>query len=154
MLLFEVLKVNQMKNAQLIPVHRDYRVSKSLLPNLPEVFKRVPDYMGDKKNALRQYHGPNGIHVLEYPYEWSFHRDYVNPRYDPIGHLVFDAPEIPVAGLLGLAAASTIYNKKKSLVESALAGGAIAFLTWIFLSELRKQTREERGPRGTIRRWS
>ena len=76
-----------------IPIHGDLRVSKNYLPRLPNHFEEVPDYMGEKKDALRQFRGPFGTHVLEYQLEWSFHRDYADPRSDLLGHLILDAPE-------------------------------------------------------------
>lgn len=85
-----------------IPIHGDYRISKSVLPRLPDGFVEIPDFFGNKKTALKQYRGPHNIHVLEYPDYWSSHRDIADPFKDPIGHLIFDSPEIPVSTIIGI----------------------------------------------------
>ena len=127
-----------------IPVHGDLRVSKKLLPRLPYGFVEVPDHLGNKKNALRQYRGPHNIHVLEYADEWSFHRDLVDPRIDPVGHLLLDAPEVPLAGLAGIAVAKKAYDENESVLDSVIAGGLAGLFTWVALSELKQLARHLR----------
>lgn len=59
------------------------------------------------------------------------HRDKVDPDIDPADHLIQDAPEIPIAlvigGVIGYAAGSAYYNKVKytsklPILESVLVG--------------------------------
>lgn len=63
---------------------------------LPKCFQETP--LGEPKGSLRQYRGIHGSHILEYEKEWILHRDKVDPRLDPIGHLVNDAPHIIALG--------------------------------------------------------
>jgi len=45
------------------------------------------------EGAREQYRGPYNRHVYETADSWVVHRDSVDPRQDPIGHLATDAPE-------------------------------------------------------------
>lgn len=54
--------------------------------------------LGQKNGARKQYRYGN-LHIREYDDKFLVHTDKVDPRKDPLGHLVFDAPEI----LIGLA---------------------------------------------------
>jgi hypothetical protein len=119
-----------MINLDNIPIHENLRVPKSVLPRLPESFQEIPDYLGDKKDAIRQYRGPQNIHVLEYFDHWSFHRDYADPRFDVIGHLVHDTPEIPTSILVGAAVASDANDKGDSPLDSLGKGILAGLFTW------------------------
>ena len=82
------------------PFHKEIKVSKTTLQRLPQCFQKT--VLGEPKGALKQFRGPHGIHILEYEKEWVLHRDRVDPRVNPVGHLIKDAPQILVIG--GLAA--------------------------------------------------
>ena len=56
--------------------------------------------LGQKNGAYKQYRYGN-LHIREYEDKFLVHNDKVDPRKDPIGHLVHDAPEV----LIGLATA-------------------------------------------------
>ncbi|MHA7648214.1 hypothetical protein [Nitrosopumilus sp. S4] len=87
--------------------------------------------LGQKNGAVKQYRYGN-LHIREYDDKFLVHSDKVDPRKDPIGHLVKDAPEV----LIGLACAifggSYVGNKfhdKKSkpnftnkMISSIIAG--------------------------------
>lgn len=75
-----------------IPHHHNFEVSKKTLQNLPKCFEETP--LGEPKGGLRQYRGPYGSHVHEYRNIWIIHRDKVDPRFDPLGHLISDAPHV------------------------------------------------------------
>lgn len=75
-----------------IPHHREILLSKKKIPKLPECFEET--LLGESKNAIRQFRGPYGSHVREYENCWELHRDVADPRVDPIGHLINDAPHI------------------------------------------------------------
>jgi hypothetical protein len=131
-----------------IPIHGNLRVSKSVLPKLSKSFQEIPDYMGDKRDAIRQYRGPCNIHVLEYSDYWSFHRDYADPRYDIIGHLALDAPEIPAAVIVGAAVASDANDKGHPPLESLGKGLLAGLFTWALVkgaNDLCIAIRESRG---------
>ena len=57
-------------------------------------------FLGQKNGAQKQYRYGN-LHIREYDEKFLVHTDRIDPRKDPIGHLVHDAPEI----LIGLACA-------------------------------------------------
>ena len=57
-------------------------------------------FLGQKNGAHKQYRYGN-LHIREYDDKFLVHTDKVDPRKDPIGHLINDAPEV----LVGLACA-------------------------------------------------
>lgn len=81
-----------------LPHYHDFKVLKKIMRNLPKCFEETP--LGEPKGEIRQYRGPYGSHVHEYKEAWVIHRDKVDPRFDPVGHLVNDAPHILVLGAL------------------------------------------------------
>ncbi len=56
--------------------------------------------LGQKNGAYKQYRYGH-LHIREYDDKFLVHTDKVDPRKDPIGHLIHDAPEV----LIGLACA-------------------------------------------------
>ena len=85
--------------------------------------------LGDRKGAKKQYRKGN-LHIREFDDKFTVHTDRVDPREDPIGHLIYDAQEV----LIGLAGAALgggmigalIYklkNDSKFKKEKAVAGG-------------------------------
>jgi hypothetical protein len=72
-------------------------------------------YLGNRKGARRQFRYKN-LHIREYRRYYTVHADRVDPRKDPLRHLLMDAPEflagiiwvILIAGLVG----SIINNKR------------------------------------------
>ena len=82
--------------------------------------------LGQKNGAQRQYRYGN-LHIREYDDKFLVHNDRIDPRIDPVGHLVHDAPEV----LIGLACAvfggsqiaKKLYNKKSK--KSTFASGFI-----------------------------
>ena len=56
--------------------------------------------LGQKNGAKKQYRYGN-LHIREYDDKFLVHTDKIDPRKDPLGHLVFDAPEV----LIGLSCA-------------------------------------------------
>ncbi len=55
-------------------------------------------FLGQKNGAKRQYRYGN-LHIREYDDKFLVHTDKIDPRKDPLGHILFDAPEV----LVGLA---------------------------------------------------
>jgi len=106
-----------------------------------EVLKELREFMleeaeetilGQKNGAYKQYRYGN-LHIREYDDKFLVHTDKIDPRKDPIGHLVHDAPEV----LIGLACAvfggsqiaKKFLNKKSkkltltsSLISSIISG--------------------------------
>jgi len=84
--------------------------------------------LGQKNGAYKQYRYGN-LHIREYHDKFLVHTDRVDPRNDPIGHLVRDAPEF----LVGLACAAFTGSqivkksrKKKSSIVSGILFSAIS----------------------------
>ncbi len=57
-------------------------------------------FLGQQNGARKQYRYGN-LHIREYDDKFLVHNDRIDPRKNPIGHLVYDAPEV----LIGLACA-------------------------------------------------
>ena len=86
-------------------------------------------FLGQKNGAIKQYRYGN-LHIREYDDKFLVHTDKIDPRENPVGHLVQDAPEI----LVGLACAifsgsqfAKKFSKKKhsvtiSLISSIVSG--------------------------------
>ena len=85
--------------------------------------------LGLKNGANRQYRYGN-LHIREYDDRYLVHTDRVDPRKDPLGHLIHDAPEvlagIGCAVLGGTIAASVAGRHSGSKKLSAVAGLAAA----------------------------
>ena len=87
--------------------------------------------LGQKNGSNKQYRYGN-LHIREYDDKFLVHTDKIDPRKDPMGHLVYDAPEV----LIGLACAifggsqiaKKIKNKnsKKLIITSGLISSIIS----------------------------
>ena len=94
--------------------------------------------LGQKNGAQKQYRYGN-LHIREYDDKFLVHTDKIDPRINPLGHLVYDAPEI----LIGLACGiftginfaknfSKNNSKKISLanvLSSSIMSGYLAYTT-------------------------
>ena len=90
--------------------------------------------LGDKKGAIRQYR-KGTLHIREYEDRLTVHADKVDPRTDPMGHLIQDAQEVLVglagAAISGAAIGSYIDKMKKNSPyrkQQAIIGGLAASL--------------------------
>ena len=91
--------------------------------------------LGQKNGANKQYRYGN-LHIREYDDKYLIHMDKVDPRKDPICHLIFDAPEVLIglatAAIGGKKVASQIYKNQKSkslsLVTGFLASVSLGYL--------------------------
>lgn len=104
--------------------------------------------LGQKNGANKQYRYGN-LHIREYDDKYLLHMDKVDPRKNPLGHLVVDAPEV----LVGLATAvfggkkiaSEIYKMQKnnkhakslSLVTGFLASVALGYLGYSLIKKVK-----------------
>lgn len=100
-------------------------------------------FLGKKNGAHKQYRYGN-LHIREYDDKFLVHTDKIDPRKDPIGHLVYDAPEV----LIGLAfavfggsqIAKKFLNKKsnKSTFTSGLISSIISgYLGYIVTKKIK-----------------
>ena len=88
-------------------------------------------FLGQRNGANKQFRYGN-LHIREYNDKFLVHNDKIDPRKDPIGHLVYDAPEV----LIGLACAifggsqiaKKVMNKdsKKLTVTSVLFSSLVS----------------------------
>ncbi|MDC0886160.1 hypothetical protein OAR90_03645 [Nitrosopumilus sp.] len=92
--------------------------------------------LGQKNGAQKQYRYGN-LHIREYDDKFLVHTDKIDPRVNPIGHLVHDAPEV----LIGLACgiftgvhSAKKFSKKNSnkinlvnILTSSLISGYLAY---------------------------
>jgi hypothetical protein len=102
-----------------------FLVSKEVLPSL-DGFEFDETLLGDPKGCLRQYRGVNGLHVREYEEYFEIHQDQVDPRVDPLGHLIQDSPETLVA----FGAATVLNSAAKN--HTRYFGGPLSFLLFFF----------------------
>ena len=108
----------------------EIEVPKEIRPYMLEEAKETK--LGQKNDANKQYRYGN-LHIREYSDKYLVHMDEIDPRKDPFGHLVVDAPEV----LIGLASAffggkqvaSQIYKIQKNskiAKDASLFGGLLA----------------------------
>ena len=86
---------------------------------VPKSVRPIVDYeitmLGEKKGSIRQYRYGN-LHVREYDNYYSVHSDIIDPRVDPLGHLMIDTPQI-MKGIVSLAVAAKRYLQSQNVVE-------------------------------------
>ncbi len=100
--------------------------------------------LGQKNGALKQYRYGN-LHIREYDDKFLVHTDKVDPRVNPIGHLIFDAPEVLIGiacGIFtGLTTATKISNKdsKKISIANVLASSLMSgYLAYDVTKKMKK----------------
>ncbi len=88
--------------------------------------------LGQKNGAKRQFRYGN-LHIKEYDDKFLVHTDRIDPRKDPIGHLVYDAPEVLIGLACSILGGSAIAKKflnnnksKKSTATATLLSSIIA----------------------------
>jgi len=80
---------------------------------VPRSVRPIIDYeetfLGDKKGAKKQFRYGK-LHIREYKDYLIVHMDKVDPRKDPLGHLLIDAPEYLISAFAGLEMAKLLGN--------------------------------------------
>jgi hypothetical protein len=110
-------------------------------------------HLGDRKGAIKQYRFGN-LHIREYADYYTVHTDRVDPRANPLGHLLVDAPEYLAAGIAaafaGRKVGSMVYNAKRAegkdemaalldaVIAGYLAGSSAGKLTYTIASMAKK----------------
>ena len=92
--------------------------------------------LGQKNGAQKQYRYGN-LHIREYDDKFLIHTDKIDPRVNPIGHLVHDAPEVLIGLACGIftgAHSAKKFSKKNSnkinlvnILTSSLISGYLAY---------------------------
>lgn len=96
-----------------------------------------PTMLGDPRGAARQYRYGN-LHIREYADHYAVHTDRIDPRRDPLGHLVRDAPEVLAGIAAGAAAGALAYFRARAAghgrgfsgaagAAAALSAGSLAY---------------------------
>jgi len=93
--------------------------------------------LGQKNGANKQYRYGN-LHIREYDDKFLVHTDKIDPRKDPLGHLLYDAPEVLIglgcAIITGSKIGKSFLNsksKKTSVSTSLLASMVAGYLGYI-----------------------
>ena len=92
---------------------KDFRISKEVLSELPPDIEETA--LGDRRGAKKQYRSSSNLHIREYDDRFVVHIDRVDPRKNPLGHLIKDSPETIAA------AATSLYFAKRSLGNRRLS---------------------------------
>jgi hypothetical protein len=105
--------------------------------------------LGKKNGAKKQYRYGN-LHIREYDDKYLVHMDKVDPRQDPLGHLIHDAPEILIGVVSAIIsckkAASSIYKLQKnvplakstSILAGLVASAITGYASYSFVKKLRE----------------
>jgi len=123
----------------------EIKVPKEIRPFMLEQAEETK--LGQKNGANKQYRYGK-LHIREYDDKYLIHMDKVDPRKDPLGHLIFDAPEV----LIGLASAAIggknialqIYKMQKdskskslSLITGFLAAIALGYVGYSLTKKIK-----------------
>jgi uncharacterized membrane-anchored protein len=93
--------------------------------------------LGQKNGAKKQFRYGN-LHIREYDDKFLIHTDKIDPRNDPFGHLVYDAPEVLIGiacSILGGSKVSKLFQNNKSkksivtTITSSIIAGYIGYVT-------------------------
>jgi len=96
-------------------------------------------FLGKKNGAYKQYRYGN-LHIREYNDKFLVHTDRIDPRKDPIGHLVHDAPEFLVGlacAALGGAKAISALKQKKSPVAGIVGSLVLGYAGYLITKKLK-----------------
>jgi len=96
--------------------------------------------LGKKNGAYKQYRYGN-LHIREYDDKFLVHTDRIDPRKDPIGHLVHDAPEVLIGLACAIFAGSQIskkfFNKKSTLTSSLISSIITGYLGYTITKKIK-----------------
>lgn len=113
-------------------------------------------HLGDKKGARQQFRHKN-LHIRDYGDYYTVHIDNIDPRKDPLGHLIIDAPEflvgimsaVSIGKLIGPAVGKSKRleaDKKENQLSSGIAAGCIigsaavtSYMATIFIKRIIKR---------------
>lgn len=96
-------------------------------------------HLGQKNGAKKQYRYGN-LHIREYEDKYLVHQDKIDPRKDPLGHLIYDAPEVLVGlafAALGGTRATKDIKEKKSPIPAILGTMISAYAGYLITKKLK-----------------
>ena len=113
-------------------------IPKSKMTSTPLGFEESS--LGDLKGAIRQYRGPDNLHLREYSDKWELHQDYGDPRTlgGFIVHIFIDAPEVGFALLNAAGAYKKKFNETKSIWAAVGESLKTGILTYVGLRILKE----------------
>lgn len=96
---------------------------------VPKDVRPTIDYdetqLGNRKGAKRQFRYKN-LHIREYSGHYTVHVDKVDPRKDPLGHLLIDAPEFLMGIISAISVGRLVYfcyksaNERKRTIKNSI----------------------------------
>ncbi len=95
--------------------------------------------LGKKNGAYKQYRYGH-LHIREYDDKFLVHSDKVDPRENPLGHLIHDAPEVLVGlacAALGGAKAISALKQKKSPVAGIVGSLVLGYAGYLITKKLK-----------------
>ena len=101
--------------------------------------KAEETFLGQKNGAYKQYRYGN-LHIREYDDKFLVHTDKVDPRENPIGHLIRDAPEVLVGlacAALGGAKVISALKQKKSPVAGIVGSLVLGYAGYLITKKLK-----------------
>ncbi len=101
--------------------------------------KAEETFLGQKNGANKQYRYGN-LHIREYDDKFLVHSDKVDPRENPLGHLIHDAPEVLVGlafAALGGAKAISALKQKKSPVAGIISSLVLGYAGYLITKKFK-----------------
>jgi len=100
--------------------------------------------LGKKNGAKKQFRYGN-LHIREYDDKFLVHMDKVDPRKNPLGHLVFDAPEVLVGLVSAAITGAKVFSnmnknqnsKQKTITHSLLTSLIAGYLGYSITKKLK-----------------
>ena len=98
--------------------------------------------LGQKNGAKKQFRYGN-LHIREYDDKFLVHADRIDPRKDPVGHLVYDAPEVLIGLACSILGGSAIAKKflnnksKKSATTILLSSIITGYVGYIATKKIK-----------------
>ena len=98
--------------------------------------------LGQKNGAKKQFRYGN-LHIREYDDKFLVHADRIDPRKDPVGHLVYDAPEVLIGLACSILGGSAIAKKflnnksKKSTTTTLLSSIVAGYIGYIATKKIK-----------------
>ncbi len=96
-------------------------------------------FLGKKNGAYKQYRYGN-LHIREYDNKFLVHTDKVDPRENPLGHLIHDAPEVLVGlafAALGVTKVRSALKQKKSPVAGIVSSLVLGYAGYLITKKLK-----------------
>ncbi len=101
--------------------------------------KAEETFLGQKNGANKQYRYGN-LHIREYDDKFLIHTDKIDPRENPIGHLIHDAPEVLVGlacAVLGGTKIISAIKQKKSPVTGIIGSLVLGYVGYLITKKIK-----------------